>query len=333
MIPDYKCNAVYFSSWLKIDYPDIYNGLTKILNSHDIAYDILYHTNDIWCRDYMPIQINNDKYFYYKYKPDYLINNINNHKYITDALDICRLMNLNIKESSFIIDGGNVVKVGNKVIMTDKVFFENPTVNKNILRKQLEKQMECEIIFIPWDRAEKYGHSDGIIKPISDNTILITNYHDFDKDYSKEIIKRLSVNFNIKILSYNVKNIVPESWAYINFLSIGNLIVLPVLGIDEDEQAFEQIKEYYPDCIIEQLNISNLVKKGGGLNCISWCRQVGDDERRFLTLYNRVEVEDDSFDKFIFTNEEIIFMCKKDIGKFSRRYPEIAEYYMKCLDD
>lgn len=37
MIPDYQCNAVYFSEWLKNDYPDIYHGLARILNRHNVA--------------------------------------------------------------------------------------------------------------------------------------------------------------------------------------------------------------------------------------------------------------------------------------------------------
>ena len=41
MIPDYGCNAVYFSEWLKKDYSDIYKGLVRILNKHNVAYDII----------------------------------------------------------------------------------------------------------------------------------------------------------------------------------------------------------------------------------------------------------------------------------------------------
>lgn len=333
MIPDYQCNAVYFSEWLKNDYPDIYHGLARILNRHNVAYDIIPNTKDVWCRDYMPLQLDKDRYLCYEYKPDYLIKSANNQKYITDSLNVCRDMELKIKESSLIIDGGNVVKVGNKAIMTEKVFVENPTVNENTLKNLLEEQMECEIIFIPWDRAEKYGHSDGIIKPISDNSILITNYHDFDKAYSNEVIKRLSDKFDIKTLSYNVKKTAPESWAYINFLTVGNLIVLPTLGKDEDGQALEQIYAYYPNHTIEQLNISDLVKDGGGLNCVSWCRFINEEERKYLLLYNSLKSEKEMTDDNMFSKDEIIFMCKKNLRKFADKFPGIAEYYIKCLDD
>ena len=333
MIPDYGCNAVYFSEWLKKDYSDIYKGLARILNKHHVAYDIIPNTKDVWCRDYMPLQLDKERYLCYEYKPDYLMKNANNRKYITDSLNVCRDMQLNIKETPLIIDGGNVVKVGNKAIMTEKVFVENPSIDEDTLKKQMEKQMECEVVFIPWDRNEKYGHSDGIIKPISDNTILMTNYHDFDREYTNEVVKRLSSKFEIETLSYKVRKTAPESWAYINFLTVGKLIVLPALGKEEDEQALSQIKRYYSECLVEQLNISDLVKDGGGLNCVSWCRYISDDEKKYLVLYNREESEEDFSDKLIFSDDEIIFMCKQNIRKFADRYPGIDEYYMKCLDD
>lgn len=333
MIPDYGCNAVYFSEWLKKDYSDIYKGLVRILNKHNVAYDIIPNTKDVWCRDYMPLQLDKERYLCYEYKPDYLMNSARNRKYITDSLNVCRGMQLNIKKTPFIMDGGNVVKVGNKAIMTEKVFVENPSMDEDMLKKQLEKQMECEVVFIPWDRNEKYGHSDGIIKPISDNTILMTNYHDFDREYTNEVVKRLSSKFEIETLSYKVRKTAPESWAYINFLTVGKLIVLPALGKEEDEQALSQIKRYYSECLVEQLNISDLVKDGGGLNCVSWCRYISDDEKKYLVLYNREESEEDFSDKLIFSDDEIIFMCKQNIRKFADRYPGIDEYYMKCLDD
>lgn len=333
MIPDYGCNAVYFSEWLKKDYSDIYKGLVRILNKHNVAYDIIPNTKDVWCRDYMPLQLDKERYLCYEYKPDYLMNSARNRKYITDSLNVCRGMQLNIKKTPLIMDGGNVVKVGNKAIMTEKVFVENPSMDEDMLKKQLEKQMECEVVFIPWDRNEKYGHSDGIIKPISDNTILMTNYHDFDREYTNEVVKRLSSKFEIETLSYKVRKTAPESWAYINFLTVGKLIVLLALGKEEDEQALSQIKRYYSECLVEQLNISDLVKDGGGLNCVSWCRYISDDEKKYLVLYNREESEEDFSDKLIFSDDEIIFMCKQNIRKFADRYPGIDEYYMKCLDD
>ncbi len=63
----------HFSEWLKKDYPDIFIGVARILNKHNIAYDAIPNTKDIWCRDYMPLQLDKERYLCYEYKPDYLI--------------------------------------------------------------------------------------------------------------------------------------------------------------------------------------------------------------------------------------------------------------------
>lgn len=54
-----------------------------------------------------------------------------------------------------------------------------------------------------------------------------------------------------------------------------NAMLIPKLGIGEDGEAFDQIKNYYKDLIdekrIKQVFIRDIVEKGGGaLNCISW---------------------------------------------------------------
>lgn len=55
MIADYETNVVYFSSWLEKEYPKIYIDLVTVLKKNNVAYDIIPCTNDIWCRDYMPV--------------------------------------------------------------------------------------------------------------------------------------------------------------------------------------------------------------------------------------------------------------------------------------
>lgn len=186
-------------------------------------------------------------------------------------------MGLRFEKSSLVLDGGNVVKVGDKVIMTEKVFSENPGFSHEELKRELQKVMECEVIFIPWDRCEKYGHSDGIVKPVSDTAVLMTNYQDYDPSYADEVRKILSKRFEVAALTYHVRKKDPRSWAYINFLSVQNLIVLPVLGVDEDSQALSQIRQYFTDKVIEPMNIEPLVRDGGGLNCVTWCRYLSGE--------------------------------------------------------
>lgn len=274
MISDYQANSVYVSLWLQKDYKEVYTNLITILSKYNINYQIIPDTKDVWCRDYMPLQLDEDRFLCYRYMPDYLLKNSCNRRYITDSLEISQKMGLSIKESSLVIDGGNVVKVGDKVIMTEKVFAENPGVSSKWLKRKLQNHLECEVVFIPWDRYEIYGHSDGVVKPISDSAVLMTNYHDYDDSYAEEVVRRLSKKFNLEFLSYQVRKPNRLNWAYINFLTVKNLIVLPCLGIEEDQQALTQIRQYFPDDTIEQVNITSLIKHGGGLNCVTWCRYI-----------------------------------------------------------
>lgn len=221
----------------------------------------------------MPIQIDDDRFVGYTYRPDYLMKRPCDHRFITDSHAVCRQMQLDTKYSDIVIDGGNVVKAGNRIIMTEKVFAENPGYDRSSLIRELEKLFECELLFLPWDKAEKYGHSDGIVKAISDDTVLMTNYADFDRNIANNITKCLSAAFHVETLRYDCRKKDSRSWAYINFLTAGQLIVLPKLNIEYDEPALRQIETYYPDYTIAQLDVTQSIAAGGGLNCITWCRK------------------------------------------------------------
>lgn len=330
-ITDSICNSVYFSEWLKSDYPEIYKGLSDILKRNDIAYDTIPETKDIWCRDYMPIQTDDDEYICYRYRPDYLLKRKSDARYITDNIKVCDRMNIKALNEKINIDGGNIVKAGNKIIMTEKVFAENAHIEKSQLIQKLQTQMRSEIIFLPWDKNEVYGHADGIVKPISDDTVLMTNYDDFDIDFYNECKRRLSAHFKVETLRYNVRHKDKRNWVYINFLTVGQLIIVPQINIEEDAQAVKQLRQFYPNHQIELLNIEPIVAAGGGLNCITWCRKIDYNEKRFLKLFNRFESEKDK--EIDYTKDEIILMCKHNLCKFADKYSGIAEYYMKCLDD
>lgn len=273
MIRDSDANEVWLSPWLQHQFPDIFAGLTAILKKYRVACEMIPGTNDLWCRDYMPIQIDDGRFVGYTYRPDYLTKRPCDRQLITDSHAICRQMQLDAKYSDIIIDGGNVVKAGNRIIMTEKVFAENPQYDRHSLIRELEKLFECELLFLPWDKAEKYGHSDGIVKAISDDTVLMTNYADFDRETAADMKERLSAAFHVETLRYDCCKKDSRSWAYINFLTVGSLIVLPLLNSEYDEPALTQIETYYPDCTIVQLDVTRSIAAGGGLNCITWCRK------------------------------------------------------------
>jgi agmatine deiminase len=59
---------------------------------------------------------------------------------------------------------------------------------------------------------------------------------------------------------------------YINYLEVGNLIILPKFEIEgnRDQEAFDLFKTLFPNRPVEQVNINSIAEEGGLLNCITW---------------------------------------------------------------
>ena len=276
MITDNLTTRVYFSSILPKKCPVLNAHLTDALQQHEIPYAFLSGTKDIWCRDFMPIQMEEDRFVFYKYTPGYL-----QDKYglqlQTNPIEVFqteanRLLPIlqNALSLDLVLDGGNVVKCGNKIVMTDKVFVENKDKSATEVQRLLEEAFRCEIVFLPWDQQEDYGHSDGIIHFLGDNRVLMTNYPDFDNTLARDYLRILEKHFDVTTLKYNVNITDKYSWSYINFLQVGNLVLVPQLGIPEDEQALEQICNALPNCDVVGIPAMEAVRRGGALNCISW---------------------------------------------------------------
>lgn len=272
MTTDPQTTTAYFSNLLPKRCSTLYQSLDTILREKQVEYHLLPDTRDIWCRDYMPIQTDEKRFVYYKYNPDYL-QKPHLKRTITDVTQIGEVECLQQVEAvtlDLVVDGGNVVKCGNKIVMTEKVFFENRDKSRGEVRRLLEKAFLCEIVFLPWDTVETYGHSDGIIHYAGGNRVLMTNYADSDADMAHKFTRILDKHFEVIHLEYNVKRKHRRSWAYINYLQIGNLVLVPQLGISEDEQALRQIAQALPQCEVIGIEALEAVRKGGALNCISW---------------------------------------------------------------
>lgn len=272
MVIDSQTNKVYFSSLLPETCPKLWSELQKVLRDNHVDTALLTCTNDIWCRDFMPIQIAPDEMVFYEYNPDYLQKT---KKYITSTKMLANMFlrvmpKVTIMYLDLIIDGGNVVKCGDTIVMTEKVFHENSKYSREGIEEYLRYAFDCDIMFLPWDKSEKYGHSDGIIHYLGDNKVLLTNYDDFDSDYYHQFKTILEQKFEVIPLHYPVTNKHKDNWCYVNYLQIGNLVIVPQLGIPEDEMAIEQIQKVLPDAKVVGVSATEAVKDGGALNCLSW---------------------------------------------------------------
>ena len=256
-------SKVYFSALLKryACWPE----LEKALNDLDIEYDLLEGTNDIWVRDFMPLVSPEGRYITYTYAPDYLRDQ---PEYITDGAKLMPDSPLIPIHISTILDGGNIIWCGKKIIFTDKLFKENT----GDAMDEFFAAIRSHITILPWDKNEPYGHADGMVRLIDEETVVMTNYCDFDPAFREKVYERLAPKFVVKELHYDVEKPHKDNWSYINFLQADDKFILPRLNALEDEQAKRQIAELFdvPECNIRMVDIHTILKAGGGLNCISW---------------------------------------------------------------
>jgi agmatine deiminase len=277
MITDAQTDFVYFSELLKDKHSNFVNELTKILNRYGYEPKFLKNTNDIWCRDYMPVQVSENKFIEYRYDPDYLLDK-KGRRLKTYPDIVCDSLNLKTIKSDLILDGGNVIKWIDKVILTDKIIPENsPKYLKAALIDKLKELFEVnEIILIPWYPKEEFGHADGMIRFIDGERVLVDGYYQKSKPDFWKKFKAVLTRHNLKPeeLKFNVHAHSSKNWGYINFLQMKDLLLIPKFGVDEDEQALEQFKEFFPEYAkngkIAQIDASEIIKGGGVLNCISW---------------------------------------------------------------
>jgi len=281
MITDAQTNFVYFSERLNLrpEFKVFSAQLTNVLDKHNIGYGFLPETNDIWCRDYMPIQVSEKKFIEYRYDPDYLQSKKErSNKSYPDI--VCDALKLKTIKTGLILDGGNVIKSDDKIILTDKVLIENKhQYSQDQVVSILKTLFEINhVIFIPWDREnEEYGHADGMIRFIDADKVLINGYFkEYNSKFKKAFFTALSShNLNYIELDYNISAPNEElNWGYINYLQMKDLLLIPKFGIEEDQIAINQISKVFPVYAaneqIEAIDSSIIIKYGGALNCISW---------------------------------------------------------------
>lgn len=271
MICDYQTNKVYLAKGLT-HYTQVFKNLLYALITERISFCLPARTTSkkhVWLRDYMPIQLSGNSYLRYVYSPDYLKGY---EEYIPDYKAIDKDLNLDCICTDIVLDGGNVIKCGHKVIMTDKVLMENHTRYKKIeLLATLERLFDAEVVLIPWDRYDVYGHADGMVRYIEGNRVLLNNYVDFDPNLRKRLLDALTPHFEVEELHYDTPRLSKYSWAYLNYLQTDRCIFVPGLGIKENDLAMEQIKKFYPQHNVIMIDgCRSLVRDGGALNCCSW---------------------------------------------------------------
>ena len=297
LLQDKNCTTVYFSAHFPVMYKRIYNEIKDILGKYGKEPELIpYHKDtkiakelSIWCRDYMPVQVEEYEKVLFDYDPDYLKfkkyegqlpdNFKATFETGNDALDMRKN---NAISEGIVLDGGNAVRCGDKVVMTNKVFDENPQWTQKKLVGRLEELFHAEIVFLPWDRREIYGHTDGILRYAGDNKVIVNTYgfpeiDSTDRWMNERIHKLLKPYFDeILPMDYScvpIDEACKHRWAYVNWLQLDKLIIMPSFkDAKENGIAKSLVEQYLPEYKghVYMVEATELVKTGGGFNCSSW---------------------------------------------------------------
>ena len=227
---------------------------------------------DIWCRDFMPVAVPGGSFVQFRYDPDYL------RRYpklrTTNGAKLLKLRNC--IRSDLIVDGGNILRLGNTAILTDKVYRENPRYERRPLDAKLMELLKVDrLIFIPIEPGDVCGHADGVLAFIDEKTLLVHDYSRVSLAYGKAITRLLrSHGFELVPFPYSpsddVFNGMPSAEGiYINFLQTTKQIFLPTYGRREDDEALRTLERFTKKQLVP-VHCNQLAKQGGVLHCVTW---------------------------------------------------------------
>ena len=279
MILDTECNTVYFSEKLKENFPVEFKRISDALAPFDyISVKLLKATKDPWARDYMPIQTAAKRLMKFRYQPSY-----EPRANWTASKKVIKANNLKatFSEHNINLDGGNVVKWKDKVIITDRVVDENHTYinNHDLLYKRIAEDLQTEVIVIKAHapKVDMTGHADGMLRFVNEHTLignrLSEEYKPIRESIEGMLKKHQFTYIDLPFFEDDSENHYSAIGVYVNFLEIADVILFPVFNHpkEKNEKALQIMSKTFPDRKIIPLEIDALGKDGGLMNCISWC--------------------------------------------------------------
>lgn len=281
---------LYLSSLLQTNptYKPAANRLFAALYSVGVKYQLIDGTRDIWLRDFMPVQIRDGSFVSFRYEPSYLENEP--ELQTNFKRDLSSQFSFSITYSDINLDGGNVVfsPSKEKAIISDRILTENHNYTQAELIKILEQQLKAQVILIPSlkKKNDMTGHADGMVRFVDENTVIGNCIP--SKNGLERRIQLVLQGYGIDVIDFPYFSSSHDSaiGCYLNFLETERYIFLPVFGNELDGKAIASAKGIFTKMIVP-ININEIAKEGGVLNCISWeTKQIGKKQKikskRFL---------------------------------------------------
>jgi agmatine deiminase len=269
----------FLSDKLLDRHPGLANAIFTICRRENAFVRILEGTNDIWIRDYMPIVLPSGKMVQFTYSPSYLKNGFEH--LITESGLLYEQFGFPIKRTQLIMDGGNYVRAGNKILICDRVLKENPTILPEEIKSRLKFMLDAEeVILLPTHPNDPIGHADGIVAAINSKHILVNELEEGatknENEFHEVLCTALKHNgFRITKCFVDIpENGYIDNWdargSYLNFTCIGNTLVLPVYQNTNTTRLLNFFIPLFPKKKFWLVNCEQIAKEGGALHCATW---------------------------------------------------------------
>lgn len=261
--------AFCFSALLPTLYPTDAETLFTALAAHDVPYALLDGTRDVWVRDFMPVRTRSGQMISFRYESSYLRDC---PELRTDfRRDIAPQLALTPLYADINLDGGNVVfsPSGARVLVSDRVFSENPEYPPAALVHELSELLEADVIVLPSLKSDMTGHADGMARFLDDRTVLC-NRPLSPRGFEQQV-KRAVQDCGLDAVDFPfvLTGGVSAVGCYLNYLETERVVFLPVFGIEQDAEAETSARQLFSKEIVP-VNIREIAQQGGCLNCISW---------------------------------------------------------------
>jgi agmatine deiminase len=273
--------------------------LQHINSGITIQYHVIPIVEDIWIRDWAPfIGVNvdgNKAVAKMIYDPPYFKEKHREYakKDNEAGSEIAEYFKYKILEYPAIWDGGNLTHNGNNYgIFTEGLLDDKYMRDENIWSVIGKVQLE-EYVAVENEPGDITGHTDGFIRFIDEKTLMIAAYPDEyykgeqlistdELTESREFMDSLAEQYADEFNIIRVTNSIPSSKItegmpsavgnYINFLRLGDKVLIPQYGIREDEAAYDEFTKFFGKANVIKISkdISKLADLGGVLNCFSW---------------------------------------------------------------
>lgn len=230
----------------------------------------------------MPVQVTQDDFVLFDYRPNYLCG----HEHLVTPDEARSLVppDGRLRRCDINLDGGNVVAGVGKVIVTDKVYKENPGRERSVLRDQLAEVLRAEVAVVPREPYDVIGHADGVVRFVEEGVVVANDYNEVDPRYGVRLeaalrrhglaVERLPC-FRFDESHEGIPSAVGN---FANFLRIGTQVIVPAYGIPQDDLACRVLDRLLPGATVVPLRCEGLAREGGVLNCVAWTISIGRGE-------------------------------------------------------